>query len=570
MYILGITSYSHDSSCCLIEDGRVIFQIDEERLNRVKHTSAFPINSIKECLKFKNLSIEDIKKITFFWQPNKEIFFSMSHIFKYLPASINLFFSKSGGSKTSAIRRIFLKKRIANEIKKNFKTKKKINIQYIDHHLCHASSVYFVSPFKESAILTMDGRGESTSTMLSHGINNNIKIIKEYKVPNSVGHLYASITDYLGFKAFFDEWKVMGMSAYGTDKYVKQFDKLVIINSNNDYLLNLNYFRFHTHGAQKWLSKKFYKEFGPRKKYNEKFDQRHFDIAFALQKLVEKLGISLANKIFDITKSENLCMTGGVMLNCLMNSEIIKHTKFKHFFIQPIANDPGAGIGSALYYYYKLLNKSRNYKFHDIYLGTSYSNDDVEKCLKKNNLSYEKSINLEKNVAEILSKGNIVGWFQGRMESGPRSLGNRSILANPSDPNMKDKLNSKIKKREFFRPFAPAIILEDLHNYFILPKNINSPHMILAGKVKESKKKLLPAITHADNTARVQSVNKKDNVLFWNLINEFKKITGIPVLLNTSFNENEPIVNSPQEAINCFLRNKMDVLVIGNFIIKTK
>ncbi len=456
------------------------------------------------------------------------------------------------------------------KLKKILKQKKKINIQYIDHHLCHASSVYFVSPFKESAILTMDGRGESTSTMLSHGINNNIKIIKEYKVPNSVGHLYASITDYLGFKAFFDEWKVMGMSAYGTDKYVKQFDKLVIINSNNDYLLNLNYFRFHTHGAQKWLSKKFYNEFGPRKKYNEKFDQRHFDIAFALQKLVEKLGISLANKIFDITKSENLCMTGGVMLNCLMNSEIIKHTKFKHFFIQPIANDPGAGIGSALYYYYKLLNKSRNYKFHDIYLGTSYSNNDVEKCLKKNNLSYEKSINLEKNVAEILSQGNIVGWFQGRMESGPRSLGNRSILANPSDPNMKDKLNSKIKKREFFRPFAPAIILEDLHNYFILPKNINSPHMILAGKVKESKKKLLPAITHADNTARVQSVNKKDNVLFWNLINEFKKITGIPVLLNTSFNENEPIVNSPQEAINCFLRNKMDVLVIGNFIIKTK
>ncbi len=568
MYILGLTAYSHDSSSCLIEDGKVIFQVDEERFDRVKHSSAFPINAINACLNFKNLTIEDIDKITFFWQPNNEIISNIAHLFKYFPKSLNLFFSKSGSTEYNAIKRIILKKTIGKKIQKLFKTKKNFNIDFINHHICHASSVFFVSPYQESAILTIDGRGESVSTMFAYGKNNQIDIIKEFKIPNSIGHLYASITDYLGFKPFFDEWKVMGMSAYGTDKYVNNFQDLVEIDNNGEYYLNLKYFNFHTHGSSKWLSKKFYETFGPKKNYSDKYLQRHYDIAYALQKLVEKLGVSLANRLYKLTKSSNLCMTGGVILNCLMNSEIIEKTKFKNVFIQPIANDPGAGIGSALYYYHGKLKKSRNYQFHDIYLGTKYTDNEIVKFLNNNNLSYLKTDPSFNAVAKLLAKGNIIGWYQGRMESGPRSLGNRSILANPNFPNMKDLLNKKIKKREFFRPFAPSVLYEDLHEYFILPNQVASPHMILSGIVRENKRSLLPAITHKDYTARIQSVNKEDNLLFWQLINEFKKITGISVLLNTSFNENEPIVNTPQEAIDCFIRNEMDVLVLGNYIIK--
>ena len=566
MYILGLTAYSHDSSCCLIKDGNVIFQIDEERIDRIKHSSNFPINAIKSCLDFKNLKINDIDKITFFWNPNKEIIFSIFHIIKYFPKSLNLLLSKSGGSENSAIKRILLKKSIKKTLNEYFKTNIDFKIEYVDHHLSHASSVFFVSPFNESAILTIDGRGESTSTMLSYGKNNEIKILQEFKIPHSVGHLYASITDYLGFKPFFDEWKVMGMSAYGTDKLVNKFDNLVKINSNN-YKLNLEYFNFHTHGSKRWLSEKFYKKFGPKKNYKEEYTQRHFDIAYALQKLVEKIGVCLANSIYSKTKSKNLCLTGGVVLNCLMNSEIIKKTKFEKYFFQPIANDPGAGIGSALYYYYNIQKNNRRFNFHSIYLGNNFSEEEIEKCIIKNKLSYRKSENLCYETAQILFSGKIVGWFQGKMESGPRSLGNRSILANPTLPDMKEKINKRIKKREFFRPFAPSILIEELHNYFELPKNITSPHMILTGIVKEEKRKYLPAITHYDNTARVQSVSKKDNKLFWQLLDEFKNISGIPVLLNTSFNENEPIVNSPQEAIDCYLRNKMDCLVIDKFII---
>ena len=568
MYILGLTAYSHDSSSCLIEDGKVIFQADEERFDRVKHSAAFPINAINACLNFRNLTIEDIDKITFFWQPNKEIIFNVIHLLKYLPKSINLIFSKSGASEYNAIKRIILKKTIAKTIEKKFKSQKKFNIDFVSHHICHASSVFFVSPYEESAILTIDGRGESASTMFAHGKNNQIDIIKEFKIPNSIGHLYASITDYLGFKPFFDEWKVMGMSAYGTDKYVNYFKDLVKIDIYGQYNLNLKYFNFHTHGSKKWLSKKFYKKFGPKKNYTDKYLQRHYDIAYALQKLVENLGVNLANRLYDLTKSPNLCMTGGVILNCLMNSEIIAKTKFKNVFIQPIANDPGAGIGSALYYYYSKLKKHRNYQFHDIYLGTKYSDNEIIDCLNANHLSYIKTDPSFNSVAKLLAKGKIIGWFQGRMESGPRSLGNRSILANPNFPNMKELLNKKIKKREFFRPFAPSVLYEDLHEYFLLPKKVASPHMILSGIVKKNKRNLIPAITHEDYTARIQSVTKEENLLFWKLINEFKKITGISVLLNTSFNENEPIVNTPQQAIDCFLRNEMDFLVLSNYIVK--
>jgi len=567
MYILGISSYSHEASCSLIKDGEVRVVLEEERFNREKHTWKFPENAINACLKTEGITFDDVDKITFFWVPLREVIGNLSHIIKFFPKSLNLLKVQSCGVELSFFERVKLKQMIGYCIKKRFGLKKVPKIEFVEHHLAHAASAFFISPFKEAAILTIDGRGESTSTMMSVGKDNKIEKLKEIKVPNSLGHLYAAVTDYLGFRSFFDEWKVMGMSAYGKDTYVKKFEDIVQLMDRGEYKLNLKYFGFHTKGQDAWLSDSFFEEFGPKRNYDDEYDQRHFDIAYGLQAVVEKAGVHLANDLYERSKLPNLCMTGGVVLNCLMNKRIIEQTPFKEFFFQPIANDTGSSLGSALYYYHHVLNKERNFVFNSAYLGNEFSNDEIEHVLQGKQIDYVKCDNIARETARHIADGKIVGWFQGRMEAGPRALGNRSITVNPMDSNMKEKLNARVKKREFYRPFAPSVLEEKVEEYFVMPKRRLSPYMILIGDVREDKKDIIPAVTHADGTARVHTVNKKINPKYWELISEFEKITGVPVILNTSFNENEPIVCTVQDAVNCFLRTEFDCLAIGDYLV---
>ncbi len=568
MYVLGLSSYSHESSCALIKDGRICAIGEEERFNREKHTWKFPANAIRYCLDSEKITLSDVSAIAFFWDPAKELRDNFSHFVRYMPRSLNLLKTHSGGAEMAFFKRNKAMSNVASDLQKHFQLKKLPEVHFLEHHLCHAASAFFISPFEEAAILTIDGRGESTSTMLSVGRGNKIEKIREIAVPHSLGHLYAGITDFLGFKPFHDEWKVMGMSAYGKDTYVKDFEDIFRFDKDGIYSLNLEYFSFHTHGQSRWLSDRFYKKFGPKREKSGEYTQHYYDIAFALQKAVEKAGVQLAQHLYKITGLPNLCMTGGVVLNCLMNREVVRQTLFKEFFFQPIANDAGTSLGAALYFNHQVLNQPRNFQFNSVYWGPEFTNEQIETALKANGVKYRKTDFIAKETAKRIADGKIVGWFQGRMECGPRALGNRSITIDPTRAEMKDKLNARVKRREGFRPFAPSVLEERWQEYFEIPKNQPSPYMILIGDVKAGKQQEIPAVTHADNTARVHTVSKKVNPKYWELISEFEKIKGVPVLLNTSFNENEPIVCTPDEAVKCFLRTEFDVLSIGDFLVE--
>lgn len=567
MYILGLTSYAHEASCALIKDGQLKFLIEEERLNREKHTWKYPARAIEECLNREGIRMEDVDHITFFWVPHKEIVDNISHFLKYFPASLNLLSAPSGGNELSFVPRVRLMSSIDRQIQKQFGLPRPPKVHYVEHHLCHAASAFFVSGFKEAAILTADGRGESASTVLSVGKGNRIEKIKEIKVPHSLGHFYAAITDYLGFKPFFDEWKVMGMSAYGTDAFLNTFEDMLLLTDDGGYRLNLKYFNFHTHGQSQWVSDYLIEKLGPKRQKNEEYQQRHFDVAFGLQRIIEQAGVHLCQSLYKTTKLPNLCLTGGVILNCLMNKKIIEETPFKEVFIQPIANDAGAAFGSALYHYHQTLGHKNESVFHHVYHGPEFTDDDIEDVLRRKGVHYKKTSSIAKETARHIADEKIVGWFQGRMEAGPRALGNRSIVVSPLTAGMKDRLNARVKKREHFRPFAPSVQEERVHDFFRMPKSAKSPYMILVGDVLEHQRKVIPAVTHADGTARVHTVSRAINPRYWELIDEFAKITGVPVIINTSFNENEPIVCTPQDAVECFLRTEFDVLAIGNFLV---
>ncbi len=565
MLILGIFAYQHDASACLIENGKLLSFVEEERLNRERHSAAFPELSIKYLLKQHNKTLDDINYITICWKPGLEIISNFINVLKNFPKSLNLIKAGATQNEISLTSRLKKQLNLKEQFKKlGFKLNKKTKIIEIEHHIGHAASAFLVSKFEESAIMTWDGRGENTSVLLSKGTGNKITKLKEIKIPESLGIFYSAITTYVGFKLF-DEGKTMGLSAFGTDKYLKDFDD-IIYKCENTFKVNQKYFNYMTHGRNKYLSDIFINKFGPPRKYNDKITQHYMDIAYAAQKKLEEIGIHLIRYLKKICPSENLCITGGVALNCIMNQKIHETNLFKNIFIQPIASDAGTSIGGAYYLYNSILNYKRNYEFKNIYLGPSYSEAEIEEYILNKKLKYSKPENLFLETAKILSEGKIIGWFQDKMEGGPRALGNRSILADPRNDNIKERLNSIVKKRESYRPFAPAVLSEDKNRYFKM--NYDSDYMILSADVIEDKKKTIPAVTHIDGTARVQTVKKDINFKFWSLINEFKNLTGTPILLNTSFNENEPIVCHPNEAIECFLRTDLDFLILQNFIVK--
>ncbi len=578
MIILGLNINHADTSACLIVNGKIISAIEEERFVRIKHYAGVPINSIEFCLHKAKLRLKDINFITVNYSPaanfKQKTFYSIKNLL-----------SKSTFKKIINFKnKLFNTNDLEKYLKENNFIGKIINVE---HHVSHIASSYYNSPFEKSVGLTIDGFGDFCSTQTFLCNDNTIKNLKKVYFPHSLGILYQSITQFLGFKNYGDEYKVMGLASYGEPKYIKQFDDLIKYDKKNLFLLNLEYFSHHSNskfsynfsdGIPKFpdlYSKKIIQLLGKERNTDDKIEQHHFDIAASLQLCFENILFSILNDLYNDTGIKNLCLAGGCALNSKFNGLIKERTPFKNIFIQPNAGDAGGAMGSALHF---LQNKSENKtKIEQVdtnkcYLGASYTNEYIEEKLIKNN-SLLKNYSFKKlndkelyiEIADRISNNQIIGWFKGRCEWGPRALGNRSILADPRNPNIKDVLNTKIKLRESFRPFAPAVLEEFCNKYFDL--DYSSPYMLNVVRAKQLAKDLVPSVVHVDNTCRVQTVSKIDNLHFYNLINEFNKLTNVPIILNTSFNENEPIVLNPVHAFDCFKRTSMDCLVLENWVI---
>ena len=580
MIILGLNAYHPDSSACLVKDGKLIAAVEEERFRRIKHWAGFPKEAIKYCLKEGGISFENIDFIVLNRNTKANLHKKVLFAIKKRPG-FNLIKNRiSNMAKIGSIRRT-----IAEEFSLPLNNIK-AEIFNIEHHRAHLASSFFVSDFDEATLVSIDGFGDFTSCMVAQGKNNKIKVFYEVNYPYSLGIFYSAFTQFLGFPKFGDEYKVMGLSAYGMPRYLKEMEKIVILKPKGRFELNLEYFQHYKTGDQmQWYntapsfgrlySDKLYDLFGPERKKNQEIASYYMDVAASTQAMYEKALFHILNYAYKITGNPNLCLAGGSALNSLANGKIYDNTPFNKIYIQPAAHDAGGAVGAAYYLYNHILDKPRNFIMKSDFWGPEFSEEEIGRTLERMNVGTLEHCRVEKindeeelcrMTARAIAKGKIVGWFQGRMEWGPRALGNRSILADPRRREMIDILNARIKKREWFRPFAPSILEEYTDEYF--EKNFPAPFMIRVYPIKKEKQSVIPAVTHIDGTGRLQTVNRNDNPLYWKLINEFKNLTGVPVLLNTSFNENEPIVCTPEEALDCFLRTKMDILVLGNFILE--
>jgi len=560
MNILGISCFYHDSGACLLRDGEIIAAAQEERFNRKKNSPAFPLQAVNYCLQEGNITSNDLDYVVFYEKP----FLKFSRVIvghlKSYPFSLPNFLSTMPyWLQDRLIMPLVIKRELGYEGK----------VLFVKHHLSHAASSFLVSPFKEAAIMTADSIGEWASMTLGTGSGSTMRIHKEMHFPHSLGLLYTAVTTYLGFEAHEGEGKVMGLAAYGKPRYLKDFQEMVQVFPDGSFKIDRRYFGFNE--GTRMYSRAFIERFGPPRVPESALDERFCDMAASLQKFLEDTLVLIARNLQAETKQENLCLAGGVFLNCVANSRIMEETAFKNVFIQPSAGDSGGALGAAAYAYHSLLGNPRTSALRTAYLGPSYSKNHIERALKNSGINYREldDEKLTDFAAEQLSKDKIFGWFQGRMEFGPRALGSRSIIANPCNPQMKDILNSKVKHRESFRPFAPVVLQEKTGEYFEFKGA--SPYMLLSPAVKEDKKNVIPAVTHVDGTVRLQTVSKDENPLLYRLIQTFEKRTGVPVLLNTSFNlRGEPIVCTPEHAIDCFKRTNMDYLVLGNFVAEKK
>ncbi|MBO97752.1 MAG: carbamoyltransferase [Flavobacteriales bacterium] len=573
MYILGINAYHGDSSACLIKDGNVVCACEEERITRVKHWAGFPIESIKFCLDDQKISIKDIDYITISRDPKANIFKKIIYTIKNHTNLNNLRKRFNNALQISSIK---------NKISEGLRIPKhniKAKIFNIEHHRSHLASSFFASKFDKSAVVSIDGFGDFTSTMTAIGIDNKLKVIKTVNYPHSIGIFYTAATQFLGFKNYGDEYKVMGLSSYGKPIYINELKKIIRITDDGLFKLNNNYFLHFKEGvSMKWsngspninilYSPLWNRIFGNARNKNEDINQHHMNIASSVQKYTEIIICNMLNKLYDKVKLKNLCLSGGVIQNSVLNGKIIEKTKFENIYIPAAAHDAGTSIGSGLYLYNQILRNKRLPASFTSYLGSKFKETEIIDLLRHNNIQYRKlnDNDLYNEVSNNLISGGVVGWFQGRAEFGPRALGHRSILVDPRREDAKEILNIKIKRRERFRPFAPSILREFISEYFNINESV--PFMEKVYLIKKEKRKKIPAVTHIDGTGRLQTVDKRISPKYHALITNFFEKTSIPILLNTSFNENEPIVNTPKEALDCFLRTKMDLLVMENIIIK--
>ena len=593
MYILGISAFYHDSAACILKNGEIIAAAQEERFTRIKHDANYPFNAIEFVLKFAGIKLNKVDKIVFFEKP----FLKFERLLEtYVAFAPKGFLSFSKAMPLWIKDKLFQKNMLFNYLKKHdshYKSDK--NLYFSNHHLSHAASAFYPSPYEDAIILTADGVGEWATTTVAVGRGKKLEIKKEIHFPHSLGLLYSAFTYYTGFKVNSGEYKLMGLAPYGNPNYMDNIRKLIDIKKDGTFRLDQSFFNYAT--GLTMTNKKFEKLFGQkrRKPETEKLTQFHMDIAASIQKITEEIIIKLSKSIREEYKIKNLCLAGGVALNCVANGKLLKENIFENIWIQPAAGDAGGSLGAALSLWHLEEGKDRIIDPDDSmkgsYLGTEYSDDQISEELKKLGAKFE-ILNYEQIIdktAECLSHGDAIGWFQGKMEFGPRALGNRSILGDPRSEKMQKNLNLKVKFRESFRPFAPSILIEDLQEWFDL--KTKSPYMLIVANINSKKKiemkaeekslfgieKLnikrseIPAVTHVDYSARVQTVSQKTNKKYYDLISKFKEKTSCPVLINTSFNvRGEPIVNSPKDAFNCFMGNDLDYLVIGNCFIDKK
>jgi len=581
MIILGLNAYHGDSSACILVDGKLIAAAEEERFRRIKHWAGFPSEAVKYCLGEAGIKVEDIDHIAVNRNPTanllKKALFTLSK-----HPSLNLI--KDRLKNATKVKDI--KSKLCEEFKID-RSKLKVQVHNIEHHVAHLGSTFLVSPFEEAAIVSVDGFGDFVGAMWGIGRGEKIEIKDRVFFPHSLGLYYLALTQYLGFPKYGDEYKVMGLASYGEPSYLEKMEKIVRLNSKGRFSLNLDYFIHHSEGVtMTWdggepkmgpvYSRKMENSLGPARKREEPLTREHENIAASMQAMYEEAFFHLLNYVYTRTKIPILCLAGGCAMNSVANGKIFDKTPFQEVYIQAAAGDAGGAIGAAYYVWHQILNKPRDFVMEHAYWGPQYTKAEVKVEIEKKRSELIKlncmieQINDEnelcRRTAKEITEGKVVGWFQGRMEWGPRALGNRSIVVDPRRTDMKDILNARIKRREPFRPFAPSILLEKTGEYF--EKDYPDPFMIKVYPVRPEKRAVIPAVTHVDGSGRLQTVKREDNPLYWKLIKEFENLTGVPVVLNTSFNENEPIVCTPQEALDCFLRTKMDVLVLNNFFIK--
>jgi carbamoyltransferase len=558
MYILGISCFYHDSAAAIIKDGDLIAAAQEERFTRKKHDFRFPVNAIRYCFAEAGIGPNDLSYVGFYDKP----FIKFERIlYTYLatfPRSLPSFLKSMP---------LWIKEKlwIPQTIRRDLDYKGPI--LFAEHHISHAASTFLVSPFEESAILTIDGVGEWDTATYGIGRGNSIELIKTIMFPHSLGLLYSAFTYYLGFKVNSAEYKVMGLAPYGNPRYYdKIMSDLLALKADGSFKLNMEYFAFDY--GLKMTNSKFERLFGsPRRKPESGIDQFHKDVAASIQRATDEVMVHMANHLHKETKLENLCMAGGVALNCVANSKVLRQTPFKNLFIQPAAGDAGGAVGIAYYVYNTLLGHERSFVWKNAFLGPEFSDEEIQDYLTQRDIPHRKLHRqaLLEETARLIAEQRIIGWFQGRMEFGPRALGSRSIIADARNPENQSRVNLAIKFRESFRPFAPTVLAERASEYFDL--ECSSPYMLFVAHVLENKREI-PSVTHVDGSARLQTVAREDNALFYDLIKEFDKLTGCPVVINTSYNvRGEPIVCTPHDAFLCFMRTRMDHLVMGSFIL---
>lgn len=566
VYILGLNFAYHELSACLIKDGKLLAAVEEERFSRIKrgkkalvnNPDILPEQSIHYCIKTAGIKMQDVDYIGLSFFPDDRL--------KNINAD-SYFIDGNWGSEKGE--KLFHKKinRVPSMLNKLLGHDVSKKIRWIPHHTCHAASAFFVSPFKDSAILSIDGIGEFSSTGLGYGMNNSMKLIKEIDYPHSIGFLWEKMSKYIGFTEY-DSSKVMGLAAYGdADRFYPVFQKIVKLQPEGSFTIDNEIMRLRVDDFSR-----LEKLFGVRKidsPSDIRKDQE--DIAAALQKITDDVVIHIAKFLKKSTWSEHLCLAGGVALNCVSNGRIMTSGLYKSIYVQPAANDAGTALGAAFYIWNGILKHKRTFVMRHPYWGPKYLDEEILASLKQKKITgYRKVRNIAQEVAERLADGNIIGWFQGRAEWGPRALGDRTLLADPRRADMKMILNERIKKREHFRPFAPSVLKDQSGRWFVVTKkcsSLSTESMVINFNVKKNMRTKIPAVTHADGTSRVQFVSKEQNPLYYKLISNFYKQTGVPMVLNTSFNDNEPIVCSPDDAIKTFLRTKMDYLAIGNYFV---
>lgn len=567
MHILGINGFHGDSSAALLSDGLLTWAVEEERFNRVKHWAGLPVLAATACIESAGCS--DIEHLAISRDPR-------AHLLRKLRRVLI-----RPGDWPHAFRRAGNLVRVSQscELLKNagINVGKRTQFHKVEHHRAHLASAFFASPFQEAAVISVDGFGDFSSVMWGIGRENRIEIKGSVQFPHSLGLFYTAFTQLLGFPKYGDEYKMMGLSAYGEPRFLKQVRE-VVRTVEGQVCLNLDYFRHHTGGVEMtWenctpvlgdvYSNRMVDTFGQPRLFQEEIQQQHSDLAASVQRVLEENYFAILNHVQKQTKLKAVCLAGGVALNCVANGMIFDRTGFRDLYVQPAAHDAGTSIGAALYVQHQILNQPRVFEMRHVYYGPEYSDAEIRRELEAAGCVFETFTEDEllARTAKAIADGKVVGWFQGRMEFGPRALGNRSILADPRRKDMKDILNSRIKHREPFRPFCPSILEERVGDYF--ETNYPSPFMVQAYRIKAHLRDQIPAVTHGDGTGRLQTVGRDVNPRYWRLIRAFEELTEIPILLNTSFNENEPIVNTPAQAIACFFRTRMDLLSIGSHIL---